>query len=159
MLKNTKKGFTLVELLIVIAIIGILSSIVLAGLSSSRNKSKDTAIKSQIISMRSQAEIFLGINNSYGTVGDKCDGSSGVSSLFSTSPNSGGLSALVVGLSSVSVPTCITASSVGGLADSWAISAPLVTNNTSFVCADSSSSNIYTGTKTAQSSGTVTSCQ
>jgi prepilin-type N-terminal cleavage/methylation domain-containing protein len=38
---NNKKGFTLIEMLVVIAIIGLLSSIIVVGLSSSRAKSRD----------------------------------------------------------------------------------------------------------------------
>jgi prepilin-type N-terminal cleavage/methylation domain-containing protein len=59
---NKNKGFTLIELLVVIAIIGILSSVVLASLSSARNKGKDAAVKSQLASMRAQAELYYATN-------------------------------------------------------------------------------------------------
>jgi type II secretion system protein G len=39
--KNNKKGFTILELLVVVAIIGLLSAIVLASLNSSRSKGRD----------------------------------------------------------------------------------------------------------------------
>ena len=53
------KGFTLIELLVVIAIIGILASIVLASLSNARDKGKDASVKSQLSSMRAQAELYF----------------------------------------------------------------------------------------------------
>src|SRR3989344_5805221 len=57
-LPRSKAGFTLIELLVVIAIIGLLSSVVLASLNSARNKGADAAIKSQLKSLQSQAEII-----------------------------------------------------------------------------------------------------
>jgi prepilin-type N-terminal cleavage/methylation domain-containing protein len=63
------KGFSLVELLIVITIIGLLSTIVLNSLSTSREKAYDSKIKQQLNSFRTAAEIYY--NNqeptSYGT--------------------------------------------------------------------------------------------
>jgi prepilin-type N-terminal cleavage/methylation domain-containing protein len=62
---NKNKGFTLIELLVVIAIIGILSSVVLASLSNARDKGKDAAVKSQLASMKAQAELYYSKTESY----------------------------------------------------------------------------------------------
>jgi prepilin-type N-terminal cleavage/methylation domain-containing protein len=60
------KGFTLIELLVVVAIIGILASVVLASLSSARAKGGDAAVKTNLHTVTSQAELFyLSNNNSY----------------------------------------------------------------------------------------------
>ncbi len=58
-----KRGFTLIELLVVIAIIGVLASVVMASLNSTRAKSADSAIKSNLANMRAQAEVLY---DSYG---------------------------------------------------------------------------------------------
>lgn len=58
---NKLKGFTLVELMIVIAIIGILSAVILASVSSSsKNKANDAKRASQLKSMFHQAQIYSG---------------------------------------------------------------------------------------------------
>jgi prepilin-type N-terminal cleavage/methylation domain-containing protein len=60
------KGFTLIELLVVVAIIGLLSAVVLTYLSSARKKGNDTAVKSNLTSVRTAADIYyLNNNNSY----------------------------------------------------------------------------------------------
>ncbi|HVS79849.1 MAG TPA: type II secretion system protein [Candidatus Paceibacterota bacterium] len=51
-------GFTLIELLVVIAIIGILSAVVLASLNTARAKGADAAIKSDLQSVRDEAEVY-----------------------------------------------------------------------------------------------------
>ncbi len=62
------KGFSLIELLMVIAIIGILSTIILNSLSQSRAKAYDSKVKQQLNSFRTAAEMYFQNNsNSYGT--------------------------------------------------------------------------------------------
>jgi len=53
-----KKGFTLVELLVVISIIGILMAISLFGLQGARESSRDARRKSDIEQVRSGLEIY-----------------------------------------------------------------------------------------------------
>lgn len=63
----SSSGFTLIELLVVIAIIGILASVVLSSLASARTSARDSAIKQQMSSLVSQAELFrLSNGGSYG---------------------------------------------------------------------------------------------
>ena len=60
------EGFTLVELLVVVALVGLLATITLGYLSSARLKGADTGVKSNLFTIRSVAEIFYLDNaNSY----------------------------------------------------------------------------------------------
>ncbi|MBC7766658.1 prepilin-type N-terminal cleavage/methylation domain-containing protein [Arenimonas sp.] len=58
--KNTKnnKGFTLIELMVVISIIGLLSSIVLATLKDARDKATGTKFKSEIKQLVTALELY-----------------------------------------------------------------------------------------------------
>jgi prepilin-type N-terminal cleavage/methylation domain-containing protein len=65
---RARRGFTLIELLVVIAIIGILSSVVLASLNTARSKGNYAAIKSNLATIQTQAELYYDSNgNSYST--------------------------------------------------------------------------------------------
>lgn len=74
-IKNNK-GFTLLELLVVVAIIGILSAIVIYSVQDARNKSADAYIKQNLKTVQTQAEIYFQQYKSYfqngGSSGGKC---------------------------------------------------------------------------------------
>lgn len=55
-MKINRKGFTLIEMLVVIAVVGILSAAVLTALGPARNKAKDSRIISALNQVRAVAE-------------------------------------------------------------------------------------------------------
>lgn len=80
MIKN-HKGFTLIELMVVIAIIVILSGIILTFLISARNKSRDSAVQQELSHLRTQANLYLADNGSYGPdlpINTSCQPASGL---------------------------------------------------------------------------------
>lgn len=56
------RGFTLLELLVSIAIIGLLASVIIFSISESKGKSADTAIKSAMTQAHNQAELYYNSN-------------------------------------------------------------------------------------------------
>lgn len=130
---NYKKGFTLIELLVVIAIIGILSSVVLASLSSARSKGADAKIKSELSSIRAEAELFHDDpskgDGSYGIAftADDCAATTGT--LFAD-PG-------VVALYTSAATTSAAVASCVSSGDAWAISVPMKDVPTNSWCVDS----------------------
>lgn len=62
-MKNFKKGFTLLELLVVVAIIAIIISVTLVALNDSKNKGADAAVKSNLNTIRGESELFYSNND------------------------------------------------------------------------------------------------
>ena len=81
---NHTKGFTLIEIMVVIAIIGILASIVLAAVSSARKQGKDGSAMQSITSIRSQAELCY---NGGATCGSATYGTAGAGNVTGGTPS------------------------------------------------------------------------
>lgn len=67
--KSQAKGFTLVELLVVISIIGILSSFAVVSLNSARNKARDAMRKADMTQMRTAMNLYYDENIKYPVCG------------------------------------------------------------------------------------------
>ena len=55
---KAKKGFTLVEILIVVVILGILAAIVIPQFTSASTEARESALKSDLQALRSQIELY-----------------------------------------------------------------------------------------------------
>jgi prepilin-type N-terminal cleavage/methylation domain-containing protein len=73
--KNIKGGFTLIELLIAIVIIAVLSTIIIASLSSARAKGRDAKRIRNIQEIRTAIELYIAGNNHAPDLGESgnCD--------------------------------------------------------------------------------------
>jgi prepilin-type N-terminal cleavage/methylation domain-containing protein len=61
---NKQKGFTIIELIVVIAIIAVLAAIVLVNVTQYINKGKDAAIKGNLASIMTNAAVYFSDNSS-----------------------------------------------------------------------------------------------
>ncbi|MDD5318964.1 MAG: type II secretion system protein, partial [Candidatus Pacebacteria bacterium] len=134
--KKTPSGFTLIELWVVIAIIGIRSSVVLASLTSARSKGQAAAVQAQLSNMRAQAELYYSNNNNaYGTAANCTSGQ------FSASAATGGLANLVAGVTSQSGATLTCFAST----TAWSAFATIAGNQ---YCVDSTGKSTASTTET-----------
>lgn len=78
-----KNGFTIIELIVVIAIIAILAGIVMAIASTIKEKSKDAAIKSELAQLGTLGGEYYIIHNDYQHL---CDDGTDFKKLFDTIP-------------------------------------------------------------------------
>ena len=65
--KINQSGFTIVELLIVIVVIGILAAISVVAYNGIQNRANDTAIKNDLTQMAKQARLFHAVESRYPT--------------------------------------------------------------------------------------------
>jgi len=74
---RVEKGFTLVEILIVVVILGILAAIVIPQFTSASTEAKESALKSDLQAVRSQIELYK-IHHNDELPGDPGNSSGGV---------------------------------------------------------------------------------
>jgi prepilin-type N-terminal cleavage/methylation domain-containing protein len=65
MKQDNRKGFTLIEMLVVVAIIGLLSSVVVVGVGTARKQARDARRISDIRQIQNLLENYYGTNNKY----------------------------------------------------------------------------------------------
>lgn len=151
---SSEKGFTLIELLVVVAIIGILAAVVIGSLGLAKDKAENAKIKSNLSSLRNQAELYFTLNGHYGPdyAVATCP-TSGASFFYNDQTARNIISEAAFG----GVATCAAddgSASVGSSASSWAVSTPLA--DTTGWCVDSTG---YAGSGTAAILSNVAGCQ
>lgn len=65
--RSARKGFTLIEILIVVVILGILAAIVVPQFTNAADEASISSARTQLQSMRSQIELFYSQNGAYPT--------------------------------------------------------------------------------------------
>ena len=108
MIKNTRKGFTLIEILIVVAIIAILASVVLVGLGPTQQAGRDARRISDLSEVQNGLELYYNKCGYYpgaSAPGDaSCDAAAPAGTAITAYTNMAGeLEAIGIGISSVPV--------------------------------------------------------
>lgn len=85
-MQNTKKGFTLVELLMVIAIIGILSAIGLTALTGARGKARDARRVADIRQYTLAYQAYFDSQNTYNSTCAPSDGTANSGDISGSGP-------------------------------------------------------------------------
>lgn len=83
-----QKGFSLIELMVTIGIIGLLASIVVTSLASARKNSHETARRADLVQVQKALEGYYTANSSYPTTGAPLGGPC-TGTWFGTSVNGG----------------------------------------------------------------------
>ena len=136
---SLSKGFTLMELLVVGALIAILAAIVIISLNNTRIKAANSGVHQNLSSARAQAEIFYNTNTaapatytsvcSLGPVG----GAETLSKLIIAASKSAGLG----GAYSIDAEGHFGQATCNQTPSAWAVEVPLLGGGGNFWCADS----------------------
>lgn len=120
-----QRGFTLIEILVVIAIIGILASVVLGSLNSARDKGVDAAVKSDLDGITKEVQIY---HISAGNYTDVCTNDASIASALSNAKTMVAASPTLGGMGD---GECLSD------ADTWAVWVNLKNASTTAWCIDS----------------------
>jgi len=167
---HPRDGFTLVELLMVISIISLLSSVILASLNSARQRANISNIQEELTQIEKQSALYY--NTDYGNYGPfsfnggnnlifPCaqDGTTGgswpwaisnfASTIFGTTTADGSLNILNALKANsgwtAAQPTvwCLVSGTIATAASDWAISVRDPSNTKNYFCADSNGKIAY----------------
>ena len=75
MTRRTRTGFTLIEILIVVVILGILAAVVIPQFTNAADDASVSSARTQLQTMRSQIELYRAQNGSYPTADGSAAGS------------------------------------------------------------------------------------
>jgi prepilin-type N-terminal cleavage/methylation domain-containing protein len=147
MITNKSKGFTIIELLVVVAIIAVLAAIVLVNVTGYINQGKNAAIKGNLSTILTNGAVYFDANSNYGT--------SGAASPVTTGTNFCTNTYVTAPMAAVSSAGGTGTCSINSTYTAWCACATLkdVTGATGQTfCVDS------TGTKTQTSTACATEC-
>lgn len=160
-MSTKKRGFTLIELLVVISIIGLLSSVVLASLSTTRTRGRAAAIRSALTSLRTQMELEANPPGRYGmttnyTTGVGDNASCGFNN-FATTKVAQIRTNMASNLAVSTDYVCsVNVSSLTVPATRWAVAA-ILPGGAGLACVDSTGeSKVYSGVTTVAGISTAT---
>jgi type IV pilus assembly protein PilA len=126
MLKN-KKGFTLIELMIVVAIIGILAAIAIPNFMTYQCKAKQSEAKSILGALRTAQEVYYAENSTYATSSANLDFGVKGDRVYS----------ITAVASSGGNPTGTATGTIGGKTDVWNLTADgTIVSGASNACTD-----------------------
>jgi prepilin-type N-terminal cleavage/methylation domain-containing protein len=137
-MKKIHSGFTLVELLVVLAIIAVLAAVVLVALGGSKNTANDTAVKTYTNDVQEAAAVYMQTYGDYGTpfASGLCPTSAGSSMFYSNADIQSFINTL--NTQNGGKTKCASGNTSGsGNATSFAIASP-VSNTSQYWCVDSS---------------------
>jgi type IV pilus assembly protein PilA len=141
---NIKKGFTLLELLVVIAIIGIMASVGMAALSTSKGKGDDAAVRSNLNSLRSQAELYHVNHKKYGFNTSDVTDCTTITTFIASTTGQGAGSKITADLMKNARGSANVRCAIASSGSTWAVSAQLT--NGGYVCAHATDQSIIAST-------------
>jgi len=121
---NTKKGFTIIELIVVIAIIAVLAGIVMVNVTQYIAKGKDAAIKGNLSTLLTNGAVWAETSNDY------------TNFVASTTVGCGAGSPVVTAVTAASSSLFCSATATTGA--KWVGCAVLKSDSTNAFCVDSS---------------------